>query len=294
VIFTVFTATFNRGEKLERVFRTLQQQTFKDFEWVIVDDGSTDDTRERVEDWIGRADFTIRYIYQPNGGKHRAYNRAVAEARGELFLTHDSDDICHSKALEMLHALWLDIPEIDREKFSGVTVLCQYSNGTIIGDRFSHHVVDSDELPVDRRLAGDKWGFHRTDVMREFPFPTFSGEKFIPEGVVWNRIATKYRMRCANEVLMTCEYLSDGMSAKSLKLRQENPNGTLLCYSELLKYSRRFSVRMRAAVNLVRFSLHARANPLPLSDRVSSTVLVVGALLPGLLLFAKGRLFTTG
>ena len=140
-VFTVFTATFNRARVLHRVYDSLRAQTFRDFEWLVVDDGSTDGTGALVAAWRAEADFPIRYRYQENRGKHVACNRAVAEARGRFFLTLDSDDACVPQALARLNRHWEEIPEREQPGFSAVTVLCMDVAGRIVGDRFppAHH-----------------------------------------------------------------------------------------------------------------------------------------------------------
>ncbi|MGA3031396.1 MAG: glycosyltransferase family 2 protein [Candidatus Limnocylindrales bacterium] len=201
--FTVFTPTYNRAATLARVYESLQRQTLRDFEWLILDDGSEDGTAELVERWRAASSFPIRYVWQRNQGKHVAFNRGVGLARGELFLTIDSDDECVPVALERLMYHWNEIPSASRSCFAAVTGLCMDQNGRIIGDRFPRDVLDSNsiELVYRYKVRGDKWGFTRTDILRDFPFPA-DGTKFIPESVVWDEIATKYSTRYVNEVML--------------------------------------------------------------------------------------------
>ena len=202
-VFTVFTPTFNRALTLSRVYESLRLQTFRDFEWLIVDDGSTDGTAELVTEWQAEADFTICYVYQENRGKLAAFNRGVQEAKGELFLTLDSDDACVPQALERLKYHWDSIPAEQKDKFSAVTVLCEDQNGKLVGDKFPRDVLDSDsiELYFKHDVKGEKWGFHRTDVLKQFPFPTVREAKFISEGVVWFAISRRFKTRFVNEIL---------------------------------------------------------------------------------------------
>jgi len=202
-VFTVFTPTFNRSQTLSRVYEGLRLQTFRDFEWLIVDDGSTDGTKELVEKWQTESAFLIRYIYQENQGKPAAFNHGVQEARGELFVTLDSDDACLPQALERLKYHWDGIPTAEKDKFSAVTVLCKDQNGRLVGDEFPRDVLDSDsiELVFKYNVKGEKWGFHRTDVLKQFPFPTLRNAKFISEGVVWFAISRRFKTRFVNEVL---------------------------------------------------------------------------------------------
>jgi glycosyltransferase involved in cell wall biosynthesis len=256
--FTVFTPTFNRCYTLPAVYESLKAQTFTNFEWLIVDDGSIDDTQELVSGWIAESGVPIRYVYQENQGKHRAFNRGVKEARGALFLTLDSDDTCVPTALERFKYHWDSIPEEDREQFSAVTALCMNQRGDIVGNPFPHNILDSDpiEIRVKYKVTGEKWGFQRTDILSRFPFPEFPGELFIPESVVWNRIASRYKTRYINEPLRTYEVLPDSLSTASVRIRAMSPRGARLYYQEYLALTSGSLNKARAIVNYVRFSLH--------------------------------------
>lgn len=284
-LFTVFTPTYNRAHTLPAVYSSLLEQTLRDFEWVIVDDGSTDGTAALVEDWCREGRVNIRYFWQSNGGKHVAFNRGVAEAAGELFLAWDSDDVGVPLTLERLKAEWESIPPTVRAQYSGVTCLCGDKNGNVLGDPFPVEALDSDAIRMNfhHRVRGDKWGFHRTAILREFPFPVFPGERFLAEGVIWNRIGRRYRMRFLNEVLQRKVYLQDGLTTASVRLRAASPEGACLYYSECARLPIPLSQRVRAYVNYWRFSFH-RTTPRGLRDYVEE----VGW---GGLLFVGGGLF---
>jgi len=211
-LFTVFTPTYNRAHTLCRVYESLAAQTYRDFEWLIVDDGSTDDTEFLVRGWQAEAAFPIRLIRQEHGGKHVAFNRGVREAHGELFLTLDSDDACVPNALERFRHYWYGIPEEQRTGFSAVTGRCRTQDGKLIGPPFSTDPLDSDSLEMAYRygMAHEKWGFQRTDVLRRFPFPEDVEGNYVPESYVWHRIARHYRTRYVNEALRV--YWTEGES----------------------------------------------------------------------------------
>jgi glycosyltransferase involved in cell wall biosynthesis len=200
---TVFTATFNRARQLHRVYDSLCQQTFRDFEWIVIDDGSTDGTMDLVDEWKVSAKFPLRYFWQENQGKHVAFNRAVSVAKGELFLAADSDDAFVPEALEQFVFHWESVPESKREEFVGVTALCVDDKGRVIGNRFPRSPMDSDALEIYYRhkVRGEKWGFHRVDVLRQYPFPEPPGGKFVPEEIVWGAIGESFRTRFVNEPL---------------------------------------------------------------------------------------------
>ncbi|MDD2498497.1 MAG: glycosyltransferase family 2 protein [Desulfitobacteriaceae bacterium] len=223
-LFTVFTPTYNRAHTLDRVYESLRKQTFSDFEWLIVDDGSTDNTRDLVKEWRKKAKFPIRYIRQPNQGKHIAFNRGVQEARGELFLNLDSDDSCVKEALERFRYHWVSIPKNKRSQFSAVTCLCVDQFNNLVGDRFPHDVFDSDSLEIryKYKIKGEKWGFHRTEILRKFRFPEIEGQKYIPEDIVWHGIATQYKTRFINEPLRI--YWTDTSSQSDQLTRLPDPS----------------------------------------------------------------------
>jgi glycosyltransferase involved in cell wall biosynthesis len=266
-LFTVFTPTFNRAGTLPRVYDSLKKQTFRDFEWLIVDDGSSDGTRQLVQKWQAEADFPVRYIYQTNQGKPAAFNRGVLEARGKLFLFIDSDDACVPQALERFRYHWDNIPIDQRDKFSAVTVLCKDQNERLVGTRFPRDIMDSDsvEMFLSGRIQGEKWGFQRTDVLRQYPFPTSPDEKFVPESVVWLALSRKYRTRFVNEVLYVY-HIDDGAEDHLSSL---NPNvlwGRAFFHQEVLND---FSDRLlqapvgllRSAINFSRYSFGMGKNP---------------------------------
>jgi glycosyltransferase involved in cell wall biosynthesis len=264
--FTVFTPSFNRAHTLHRVWDSLKAQTFRNFEWLIVDDGSTDNTEELVRKWQKETDFPIRYFYQDNQGKHIAFNRAVKLAKGKLFLPLDSDDACVPETLERFWYHWNNIPDHLRDAFSGVTCLCKDENDNIIGDKFPLDVIDSDELemPHKYKVRGEKWGFHRTEVLREFPFPELPRMGHMPESIVWNAIAARYKKRFVNEALRTY-YLAipkpDCLTVQMKKSPAQHALGRRLYHKDNLNkyiyWMRHDPVDFcKSAVNYVRFSLH--------------------------------------
>jgi glycosyltransferase involved in cell wall biosynthesis len=262
--FTVFTPTYNRGHTLERVYQSLCRQSFHDFEWLIVDDGSTDDTQERVLAWRQAASFPIVYVRQTNQGKHVATNRAVQRARGELFLTLDSDDSCVPTALERLLHHWKSIPDEARTGFSAVTCLCVDETGEVVGSLFPQDPTDSDSIEIRYRyrVTGEKWGFQRTDVMRQFPFPEVRGERFVTEDVVWRAISRHYRTRFVNEPLRIY-HRSDAGPTLTKTAPTSRAEGSRIHALDVLNRDIDWLrtvplVFVRTAANFVRYSLHRR------------------------------------
>jgi glycosyltransferase involved in cell wall biosynthesis len=283
---TVFVPTYNRAHLLGRVFESLKAQTFNNFEWVIVDDGSRDNTSDLVEGWQQNSPFEIQYLRKANGGKHTAINPGVDLARGEFMVILDSDDWLAPNALERLIALWHKIP--DQSRYSGVVGLCAHPDGRVIGDRFPQDVFDSNavDLTHTHQVLGDKISLSRIDVMREFPFPFQDLRGLVTEALVWNRIAQKYQERYVNEIFAYKEYLEEGLTDRALELQIKAAPATRLYHLELSQAKQQlpWKTRLKSLANYVRFSLHAGHGALEtVRDSGSSpkclALLPVGALL---------------
>lgn len=234
---TVFTPTYNRAHLLPRLYDSLHRQTCKDFEWIIVDDGSTDNTEEVVNGFIKvETTFPIRYFKQANGGKHRAFNRGVKEAQGVWFKCVDSDDMISERGIEEIKP-YCDELEYNPE-FCAVTGLKVFSNGSTIGTSCNYEVIDSDFFSYRYKLhiQGDRAECIKTSIWRAFPFPEFENEKFLAEGGALLAMARKYKSRYVNVLFSICEYQEDGLSNKFGQLSQDNPLGTLYNLKEVITF----------------------------------------------------------
>lgn len=260
-IYTIFTPARNRRHLLLRVYQSLIAQSFKSFEWVIVDDGSNDSTEELIQCLQDVAPFPIIYIYQQHSGKHIAINNAVRVCSGQFFVIVDSDDYLCSNSLQIMYKFWYGIPRCKRELFSGVSGLTATHDGVVVGKEFPAHSFESDRISMAyvHKRHGDKKGFYRVDILKMFPFPADVGV-FCPESVVWYRIARAYKTLFINEVIQYVEYLSDGLTAKGKSLIISNPKGYFIKYKELAESrSMRFpiNVRLRFEINCLRYGLHS-------------------------------------
>jgi len=270
--FTVFTPTYNRAHTLPRVYESLCAQTFRDFEWLIIDDGSTDGTENLVKQWQREADFPIRYIWKENGGKHTAHNRAVAEARGRCFAPLDDDDTCIPSALERMNFHWMNIDPAERDDYVAVMGLCMDQNGKLYGERFPSDIFDSDYITYSfsQRIPGERWGCYRTEVLREYPYPVAPGPSaYMIEGVTWFRMARRYKTRYVNEVWRTWyrgHYSTSSKQARSfVDYRRIGPTQVIV-YSQQLnelidQLPNRPLFMWLAAAHFSRFGFHAGHAP---------------------------------
>lgn len=265
-LFTIFTPTFNRAHTLPRVYESIAAQGFRDFEWVIVDDGSTDHSEDLVRGWIAEANFPIRYFKQANGHKKTAFNHGVREARGDFFLCWDSDDTAPRDALQKFRDAWFSIPEDVRDGYAGVTGLCVDEAGHIVGDQFPASPFDGDDLSMrfGTKIGGEKWGFHRRDVLLQYPYPEFI-PGFVLEGLVWNAIARRYRTRYINEIVRIYHVEPDSLvnSTKTLEKIRSIADGSCYTYTDFIDHNWRWFFRSpveigKIAANQTRFSWHMR------------------------------------
>ena len=226
---TVFTPTFNRGYIIENLYKSLQRQSYKNFQWIVIDDGSEDDTEKLFEKWMSENNlFDITYKKVKNGGKHRAINIATEIAEGELFFIVDSDDYLTDYALEKVIKWEATIK--NKNEFAGVAGVRGYSINSRIGNTFKGEYIDATSLERNKNnITGDKAEVFYLDILKKYKFPEFEGEKFVTEKVVWNQIAYDgYKIRWFNEIIYICDYLEDGLTKSMSRIELENPKSLAL------------------------------------------------------------------
>ncbi len=233
---TVFTPTYNRAYTLEALYRSLQRQTFHDFEWLIVDDGSTDGTEERVNKWQAEENpFPIRYVWQENGGKCRAINHGLDLAAGELFFTVDSDDYLLPDALEQANRWEAALPK--NEKFCAVSGNLGTAPGKTPNAPLPEPYYDGTALDRYGVVKGERALLFYTEVHRQYPYPVCEGERFMTEAVAWNRMAADgWKIRFFNEILTIYEYREDGLTQAGDDLFWNNLQGTGIFFREKAEF----------------------------------------------------------
>lgn len=235
---TVFTPTYNRAYILDRTYESLKIQTNKEFIWLIIDDGSKDNTEELVKNWINENIIEIKYIKQENSGKHIAHNTAVQNCTTEFFLILDSDDYLDEKAIEILN---IDSGRIkDNEEISGIIGNRFYGEdkqviGTLMPENIEY--VTGIELYEKMKFKGDTLRLYKTKILKKFLFPRIEGEKFIYENVVFDPIDNEYKMLINRDRLYYCEYLDDGYTKGANTLKKKNPIGYSYALNTGVKYA---------------------------------------------------------
>ena len=302
-LFSVVTPTYNRAHTLGRVYRSLRDQSFQDFEWVIVDDGSTDATRTLVQGWQQEASFPIRYVWQTNQHKKTAFNNGVRHAQGEWLVAIDSDDELDSNALYHMAGVWEQIPPAQRARYVAITGLCARPDGRVVGDMYPRDVMDVSSLDMTFRyhVRGEKFGCLRTDVLRQFPFPE-DIPGFVPESLVWRAIARAgYLTRFVNQVFRV--YHDDGSSLSREGRKTESGRhalGLWLLAHDTVEYCLGWfryqpASFFGAAIRYTRFGLHMRAQRVARPagrclNRWASRLLVAAMWPVGAALYVRDRL----
>lgn len=223
---TIFTPAYNRAHTLPRTYESLLRQDCKDFVWLIVDDGSTDDTGALVAQWQKQDNgFAIRYIHKENGGMHTAHNTAYENIDTELNVCIDSDDALAPGAVGKILDKWAQVKE---KGYAGLIGLdADMNTGAVIGKGFLPGMT---ETTLSGYYAaggqGDKKLVYRTDVICATPpYPVFAGEKYVALAYKYLLIDQKYKLAILDEVLCDVEYQTDGSSMNMLRQYLKNPRG---------------------------------------------------------------------
>lgn len=235
-IITVFTPTYNRIHTLSRTYKSLQHQNNHSFIWLIIDDGSTDNTSNVVKKWATEEkQFQIRYIYKENGGMHTAHNTAYQFIDTELSICIDSDDCLAEGAIDRIVEFWT---KNNSNKYAGIIGLDADFKGNIIGTEFPESLHETTLTGYySSGGRGDKKIVYRTDIIRKYPkYPVFSGENYVGLNYLYLLIDQDYKLLVLNEVLCNVDYQSDGSSATMLKQYKRNPKGFIALRKLYMEY----------------------------------------------------------
>jgi len=271
--FTIFIPTHNRAYVLNETFKSIESLTFKDFEVLIVDDGSTDGTRELAESWRSKAPFPVKYVYKTNGGKCSAHNTALKYASGFLFFPVDAGDLVLPEALNGIKDEWEKIPQDVRENFAGLCGLCLKDDGNISGAPFTRDSIDSDfnEIYSKSVMKNEKRWAMRLSVFKEYPYPTFEGEKYLRPTLILRRLSHRYKLRFINVPLMIERQEPDGIRSNEFWHNYNSPKGQRLYFLEEVTLNDRYhglKKSYRLNVHYIRFSLHSGVSILSQSKEV--------------------------
>ena len=286
---TVLTTTFNRcGGVLRHLWVSLQKQTVKDFEWLVVDDGSTDGTENLITQLQGKSDFPIRYIYKSNGGKHTALNVGIQTICSELTFIVDSDDCVTDDAVESI----LKIHEKYRaqDNICGYAFLRAFSDGKVNGKKFD--VNEKIGSYIDVRINGDDTGADKAEVfkthcLQEFPFPQYPNEKFLGEDIIWVRMARKYEMVHINKAIYVGNYLEDGLTNNRRKHNIASPVGCMHRAEEFMEPDLKIRYRIKGGLQYIVYGKFAGVKVIDLIRKSKHKFLAMVCMPGGLFLHSR-------
>lgn len=287
---TILTPAYNRREGVWRLFESLCQQSDKRFEWLIVDDGSTDGTNQLVEKIQKEAPFQVRYLYKANGGKHTALNAGISSIETFLTFIVDSDDVLSPNAVEVI--LHYNNCYESRSELCGYAFLRAFPDGSVNGKLFEpdEKIASYIETRVngDDTLA-DKAEVFFTKSLKEFPFPEYDSEKFLGEDIVWIRMARRYDMVHVNKAIYIGNYESDGLTKNRRKHNINSPNGCMHRAEEFMKPDIKWLYRIKGGLQYVIYGRFAKVKIGKLLKQSEYKLLTLICLLPGVLLYFKWK-----
>lgn len=288
MMITVLTPTFNRGGGLQSLWNSLQKQTVKDFEWLVVDDGSTDGTKNLITQLQEKSDFPIRYIYKNNGGKHTALNVGIQTICSELTFIVDSDDCVTDDAIESI--LKIHKKYRAQNNICGYAFLRAFPDGKVNGKKFD--VDEKIGSYIDVRVNGDDTGADKAEVfkthcLKEFPFPEYPNEKFLGEDLVWVRMARKYEMVHINKAIYVGNYLEDGLTNNRRKHNIASPIGCMHRAEEFMESDLKTRYRIKGGLQYIVYGRFAGVEVVDLIRKSRHKILATVCIPGGLLLYAR-------
>ena len=292
-VLTILTPAYNRAQLLPGLYESLLCQTNRDFEWFVMDDGSEDETGSLIGQYRAEGKLKIIYEKQENGGKHRALNRAIQQIDSELTFIVDSDDYLPANAVEIIlsyHAKYADKKEA--EKLCGYSFLRCHSDGRVNTAYFPEDEKIDTYLSVriNGNIGGDKAEVFFTDILKQYPFPEYEGEKYMPEDVVWMRMSGPYRMVHINQNVYICDYLEGGLTNTGRRMKIHSPKGMVL-RSKIYLDSDEVCLRVKIKMMLlyIIYGHFAQYTNKKLLGEVKEKLLWIICFLPGVLLYKKWR-----
>ena len=254
---TIFTSTYNRAYCLHQVYESLCRQPSDDFEWLVVDDGSTDDTKSLVASWITESKIKINYCYKENGGMHTGHNKAYELITTPFNVCIDSDDYMPDDAVALILKNLKNLPS----HCSGIVGLDADKSGQIIGTSIPIHLkhVKLNELYAKHGVRGDKKLVLRTNLVKTYPpYPIYEGERFVPLDYLYLLLDQDYYLKAVNEVLCIVEYQLDGSTKNIIRQYRNHPNGFAFSRVNRIRYGSTIKVRFKCAIHLVSSAIFSK------------------------------------
>lgn len=250
---TVLTPTFNREHTLERLYKSLLKQKYKDFEWLIIDDGSIDNTESLIKKLSKDNKIKINYYKKKNGGKHKALNYAYSKIKGDYVIIVDSDDSLENNSLETINK-YIEKYK-DNQKIASFSFYRRYDNKDVISSTFDKEIISNNiEFRYNQNRPFDMAEVYKTKVLKQYKFPEIENEKFLSEAIVWNRIALNYDTVYIPKSIYICYYQEEGLSNNYWKLVYNNPLGAALNSNFMTRKEFKLKKRIEESAKYVGYS----------------------------------------
>ena len=282
-ILTVFTPTYNRASLLPKLYESLCNQTKKDFVWLVVDDGSSDNTKDLISEWKLQKKIDVQYHYKENGGMHTAHNTAYKIINTELNICIDSDDYMPNNAVELILNTWNKIE--NKNNLAGIIGLDTDISGNVIGTKIPENITTGSLGDLYRKynVTGDKKLVLRTEIVHNYPsYPEYSDEKLVPLGVLYMMIGKDFDFLYSNDVYCIVDYQADGSSGTILKQYIKSPRGFAYARIMQIKYADNLKDVFKAYIHLVSSAIFSKDLSLMWKDvnpLISIVALPLGILL---------------
>ncbi|MBN8149934.1 glycosyltransferase family 2 protein [Vibrio vulnificus] len=255
MMLSILTATFNRADLIGNLYESLKKQTCKDFEWIVVDDGSLDSTKEIIREYQKLNEISIKYVYKENGGKHSAINIAIEQASKDFCILIDSDDYLLVDSVEKIHKK-INAHENINGNFIGYCFRCVLEDGSFLGSDFSNKYYLPKELvstptEVMRLALGDMAYVFKTSKLKQVKFPIIYGERFFPELYIWNQLSDVGRIKYFLHIpVCVVNYQADGLSSDFIKLLKGSPIAFYIYYIDMIKREKRIFQKIKYIVRV--------------------------------------------
>jgi glycosyltransferase involved in cell wall biosynthesis len=270
---TIITPTYNRAHLLHSLFKSLNGQTNKNFIWMIIDDGSTDETEKLIREFTNISNFKIIYFYQLNQGKHSAINYSLDEVFTDLVFVVDSDDFLTFDAVEKIYFYWKKF--FNSKTISALWFLQMSIEGIIVGKRFKEFIQTGNYVNtmINSGYIGDKRAVYKTIIRKKFMYPVHENEKFIGESLVHKKISEVYESVFINEVIYIGNYLKGGLTDKGFKMRLANPKGGYDHAKEFLTKDIKLKYRIKKSILLTVYGHYSGKKFLEMINQTRSKLL---------------------
>ena len=290
---SIITPTYNRAKELTICYETLIKQSNYDFEWIIVDDGSTDESEVIIQKWINANIITIKYFKQENLGRYMALNKGVEEATGYLSMYMDSDDWFVEESIQTINDSWENLSSELQEKLCGLSFLCYDDFGNLIGDEYpkENYISNFFNIRMIDNIKGDKKELIKTEILKQYTFPYFKDQKRMPTTYVLYGISKKYPAMFMNKVIIYKQYIQTGWSKNIDKVRMKNATTSREYYKYIINlyYPFKYIKAFGFYTNYFRYVFHSKVSLISAIKDVKCSILKPMSILLGYVLYQKDK-----